>query len=89
MEAMWTSGRELLNGFGIWNEIATAPRDGKRILVWLKDENCVATALWRKVIDPEEGDPEFMWWLLEWDEWQTDDGFHDITHWMELPEGPQ
>lgn len=67
-----------------WQPIETAPRDGTRVLLWLKDEGCALIGMWTS--DPCDG--EFMWWLPEWDERQTDDGMHWITHWHILPPPP-
>jgi hypothetical protein len=65
-----------------WQPIATAPRDGSNILLWLggPEQRAVVghfrhTALW--------GD---CW---EYDGEHTVKVDDDVRHWMPLPEGPQ
>ncbi len=62
-----------------WQPIATAPRNGTAVLLWLADEGFWVKGMWRDTPDPDE--PEKMWWIPEMDIWQSDDGVHDITCW--------
>ena len=67
-----------------WQLIETAPKDGTAVLLWLLDEGFAVKAIWRRW----DGVGEKMWWIPEMDFYQTDEGCHQITHWMPLPEPP-
>ena len=67
-----------------WHPIETAPKDGRRLLMFSEDEDyedCDLTpqiGLWR------DGQ-----WLIAWDFTPMDgDVFKLPTHWMPLPEPP-
>jgi hypothetical protein len=65
---------------GAWLPIATAPRDRRRVLVWISDKSYTGPAfarLWFYGTDGRlGGGAEFF--SGEW----------NITHWMPLPEAP-
>ena len=62
-----------------WRPIESAPKKD-RLLLWLADEGFSITGCW----DAKEE----MWRLPEWDMWTSEDGMHQITHWLPLPEPP-
>jgi hypothetical protein len=74
-------GSALSEGLGAWQPIATAPRDGRRVLVWIDDERAakkVAFAhLWFYSTDGRLGGGA-----------EGYNGEWKITHWMPLPAPP-
>lgn len=71
----------LTDGLGAWQPIATAPRDGRRVLVWIADKNYTGHAfarLWFYSTDGRLGGGA-----------EGYNGDWRITHWMPLPEPPE
>ena len=58
--------------FGVWKDIATAPKDGTRILCSYRG-NRSFIARWRD---------DFSVFMDDWESWR------DATHWMPLPPSP-
>jgi len=58
-----------------WRPIATAPLDGRRILVWTAKSGC-ALAYWFAT------DDDYGWWSSD------EQGVVQPTHWMPLPPAP-
>lgn len=59
-----------------WQPIETAPRDGRRLLLW----------------DPSRDMPIFGCWAVEWDgwkEWAFDWKLPQPTHWIPVPPAPK
>jgi len=67
-----------------WQPIETAPKDGTRVILWLKDECFPALAAWI-MFCPDDEEPG--WYVFEMG--QYGDDFNEITHWMPLPEPPK
>lgn len=67
-----------------WEPIATAPKDGKKVILWLADEGFPVMASWR-TLDAGKKDEWSGFWI-----WEMDLGadFHWVTHWMPLPKPP-
>ena len=81
----------LTDGLGAWQPIATAPRDGTPVLIYMPEASRkrVMEAYWAT---PWEGAPEEQCW------WSTPHGpagrgytilQKAVTHWMPLPAPPQ
>lgn len=67
-------------GLGAWLPIATAPRDGRRVLVWIADKSYTGHAfanLWFYSTDGRLGGGA-----------EGYNGDWNITHWMPLPAPP-
>ncbi len=66
---------------GAWQPIETAPRDGRRVLVWIADKTYTGPAfakLWFYSTDGRLGGGA-----------EGYNGDWNITHWMPLPPPPQ
>ena len=66
--------------FGEWQPIETAPRDGRRVLVWISDKSHTGPAfakLWFYSTDGRLGGGA-----------EGYNGDWNITHWMPLPAAP-
>lgn len=65
-----------------WQPIETAPKDGTWILVWGEDFDCPMSAQWSLLdINPNSTTFENGWVGYGYI-------FHDLTHWMPLPQAP-
>jgi hypothetical protein len=74
-------GSPLTEGLGPWQPIETAPRDGRRVLVWIVDKRYTGHAfakLWFHSRDGRLGGGA-----------EGYNGAWNITHWMPLPAGPR
>lgn len=69
-----------------WQSIETAPKDGRKIILWLADEGFSVMANWR-VLDVGTENEWSGFWIWEMD--VGADFLHDATHWMPLPEPPK
>jgi len=76
-----------------WQPIATAPKDGRRILLWDARKNVVVSGSWHSDSgrdDPGGYEPPWSWWVADEDVIMWDSGPDDHpTHWMSLPEPPK
>ena len=62
-----------------WQPIETAPSKG-RFLLWLQDEGFAVVASYRSL----DGDDTL--WIWEMD---LEASWHNPTHWMQIPPGPE
>ena len=63
-----------------WQPISTAPKDGRRVLVWIADTSFTGCAF------------AHLWFYEDGDLGGGVDGFTgdwNVTHWMPLPEPPK
>jgi hypothetical protein len=51
-----------------WRPIETAPKDGKRLILFLRDEGVSVTASWRIIpnSDPDESFEGWWYWNVIW-----------------------
>jgi hypothetical protein len=77
-----------------WQPISTAPRNGRRILLWDAHKNVVVSGCWHHEPErdnPTSGlEPAWSWWVADEDVVMWDGGPDDHpTHWMPLPAPPE
>lgn len=74
-------GSAFSDGLGAWLPIATAPRDGKRVLVWVADARPARHAFARLWFHSTDGSLGGGAEGFNGSNWR-------ITHWMHLPAPP-
>lgn len=77
----------------VWRPIASAPRDGTRVLLYDKVKDIAVSGSWHSdpgTDTPLAYEPPWSWWVSDNDVVMWGDGPDDHpTHWMPMPEPPR